>query len=86
MKYYLYIALAVLLLLLTVVSIFLYHSWYSTRYDDLIIKESERYNLPPALIKALIYSYKPREGVYGVMGVPQEGVVLYQQSMMTRFF
>ena len=84
MKYYFYIALAVLLLLLTVVSIFLYNNWYTTRYDDLIIKESERYDLPPALIKALIYSRKQREGVYGIMGVPQEGIVLYQQSMMTR--
>ena len=81
MKYYFYIALAVLLIVMTGISIFLYSSWCSARYDDLIVKESERYKLPPALIKALVYSKKPREDVYGIMGVPQEGVVLYQQSM-----
>ncbi len=89
MKFYIYAALAVLVLILTGASIFIFNDWSKGRYKDVIIEKAERYDLPPVLIEAMIsswsgFNFANNEGGVGLTAMPVEGLTAYQRAMMTR--
>lgn len=85
MKYYLLAAIAALILIFAVVTAFVYNNWKEGRYDEIISREADRYEeIPPALIKAMVFGLPRKEGAVGVMAVPLEGLEAYKQLMMTR--
>jgi len=89
MRFYILAALAALVLISAMASIFVYDNWRQSRYDNIIIEKAEKYDLPPALIKAMIKSWSNffigrRPDGMGLMSVPVEGLAAYERVKMTR--
>jgi hypothetical protein len=84
MKFYIVAALTVLLIVAGIASVFIYRHWDLGRYDEIIIDKAERYDLPPELLKAIVFHADPRENRAGLTGLPVEVFDAYQKAMMTR--
>ena len=84
MKFYVLAALAVLLIVAGIASVFIYRHWELKRYDKIIVEKAEKYDIPPAVLKAIVYYVDPREERAGLMGLPREVFDVYHKAMMTR--
>jgi len=64
-----------------------YENWRTHRYDQLIMDKAVWYQLPPALLKAIVdarahfnYYTMGENGEVGLLQVPQEGVTQYKEA------
>ena len=81
MKFYALIIISILILVFTITSAFIYSNWKENRYNETIVKSSEKYGIPSSLIKAIILSGKEFPRGIGAMSVPPEGIEIYKRVM-----
>ncbi len=82
------ISVCVLIVAFSAGSVFYYENWRKHRYDPLIIDAAVQYQLPPALLKAIMdarghfnYYTMGEKGEVGLLQVPQEGVSEYKAQV-----
>ena len=76
------VALAVLLIVAGIASVFIYRHWNLERYDEVIVEKWKKYDVPRGLLKAIIYQIDPRDNRVGLMGLPEEVFEAYRKEMI----